>query len=366
MQNWVGNFSTVSNGPVQISYDSVGSRSGKANLIAGTTQFAGSDAPLTTSDYAALNGRVVETLPDTIGSIVMIYNIPDGLNGPLNLTAENICHIFQENITQWNDPELVINNPGLTTNATIVPVHEMAKTGTSYTFSDFLNKSTNDWKFGVTQDLSNLQGLGGLHNDGPAAKVATTSYSITYIELNYALSANLRFARLQNKDGKWIDNTTSAVETGVNASAASISGTIPAGNGDWSSISLNWAPGTDSYPISTFSYILVYQNMTELGNEGSALVAFLRFIMTDAAQQVAVPLGYVALPQAVRDMNSKSIESILLNTSSLTPNEIFPYTTINVSSTSLNWNYFGLLVTSAFVSFSIGAFIGILAKKYKK
>lgn len=322
MQQWVGNFSKDSNGPVQISYDSVGSGAGKANLIAGTTQYAGSDAPLSASNIASLNGKVVLTMPDTIGGIVMIYNFPTSeITGSLNLTAAIIAGIYAGTITKWNDAAITAVNPGLTSTASIVPVHRQDKSGTSFAFSNFMSRSAPTvWTQGSTEDLSGLSGLGGLHNDGVAGKVATTSESVGYVELNYAVSAKLSFASVQNRNGTWIPNTYKAVEDGVAEAAASASSSLPAGDGNWSSVSINWQYGNTTYPISTFTYFMVYKDMTssttglDLGTtKGAALVAFLHYIMTDKAQNVAVPLGYVALPQAVRDHNSQTFSLIKYN-----------------------------------------------------
>ncbi len=322
MQQWVGNFKKDSNGPVQISYDSVGSGSGKANLIAGTTQYAGSDAPLSASNIASLNGKVVLTMPDTIGGIVMIYNFPTNeITGNLNLTAAIIAGIYAGTITKWNDAAITAVNPGLTSTASIVPVHRQDKSGTSFAFSNFMSRSAPTvWTNGSTEDLSGLSGLGGLHNPGVAQKVSTTQESIGYVELNYAVGAKLSFASLQNRDGKWIPNTYKAVEDGVAAAAASASTSLPAGDGNWSTVSINWQTGATTYPISTFTYFMVYKDMTsntnglDLGTtKGAALVAFMHYIMTDKAQNVAVPLGYVALPQSVRDHNNQTMNLIKYN-----------------------------------------------------
>ena len=184
MQNWVGNFSTVSNGPVQASYDSVGSGSGKANLISGTTQFAGSDSPLSSDNINSLNGKVVLTMPDTIGGIVMIYNIPSSeLTGTLNLTASMIAGIYAGSITKWNDAKITADNPGLSSTATIQQVHRQDKSGTSFAFSNFMSRSAPSvWTQGSTEDLSGLGGLGGLHNDGVANAVSKSCFFfVTYL-----------------------------------------------------------------------------------------------------------------------------------------------------------------------------------------
>ena len=315
MQNWVTLFAQKSNGPVQIAYSSVGSGSGKTNFISNTTQFAGSDAPLSSTESTTISGqgRVALTLPDTSGGIVMIYNIP-GLVGHLNLTAKNIADIYQGTVTTWNDASITTNNPGLASiSNTITQVHRSDSSGTSFAFSNFLSLSSSDWTHGTTQDLSGLSGIGGSHNDGVAAAVKSNTYSIGYVELNYAVQSSLNFASVQNRDGYWITNSSSAVEVGVAAAANQVATTLPAGNGNWSSVTINWEHGNTTYPIATFTYLMVWQDMTGSAysnGKGAALVAFLQWLMTDGAQDVAVPLGYVALPQSVRNADLTSINSI--------------------------------------------------------
>ena len=211
MQNWVTLFAQKSNGPVQIAYSSVGSGSGKSNLIANTTDFAGSDSPLTPEEVTNLNGRIVLTIPVTIGGIVMIYNIP-GLVGSLNLTSQDIAGICEGTITHWNDSEILKNNLGLNSTAVIIQVHGSTISGNSYTFSDFLNRSAPTvWSHGVTSDLSGIGGIGSFHY-GNAIVVKTHNNSIGYVELNYAVESSLSFARIQNKDGNWITATPVADE----------------------------------------------------------------------------------------------------------------------------------------------------------
>ena len=151
MQDWVQAFAGNTSNLVQISYSSVGSGTGKSNFIAGSTDFAGSDAPLSSSEVSTItsHSQVALTIPDTIGAIVMIYNIPSGLTGTLNLTASNIAKIYQGNITNWNDPELTANNPGLTATQAIVPVHRSDSSGTSFAFSNFFSRFTG-WSVGTT------------------------------------------------------------------------------------------------------------------------------------------------------------------------------------------------------------------------
>ena len=309
MAKWTENFGNVSTGPVQISYASVGSGTGKANFIAGTTDFAGSDAPLSSTEVATItgNGQVALTMPDTIGAIVMIYNITTGLTGTLNLTAQNIADIYQGTVTHWNDSTLTVNNPGLTSTAAIVQVHRSDSSGTSFAFSNFLTLSTG-WSVGTTQDLSSLGGVGGSHNDGVAGAVSNNANSIGYVELNYAMQNSLGYANVKNKDGNFV----TATSAGIAAAAAAVATSLPAGDGNWSSVSINWASGADTYPIATFTYLMVYKDMSDStwGTTGPSLVAFLHWLMTDDAQNLATPLGYIPLPTAVRTLNNATINSI--------------------------------------------------------
>ena len=309
LETWASAYSNMTNGAVKLSYGGGGSGFGISSILGRTVDFAGSDAPLNPTQQAQANqnGRVIMTIPESAGAIVMTYNIPSGLTGTLNLTADNIAQIFQRNITKWNDPSITTNNPGLTSTQDIVVVHRSDASGTSFAFSDYLTRASTKWVLGTTTTPAwPANTVGGKGNDGVAGGVKSNDYSIGYVELGYALKNNIKSATLQNKDGKWVTATLD----GVNAAANTAASSLPAGNADWSQVSINNQAGPYTYPIATFTYLFLYKDLTYLGDTSAAMVAFFKFIMTDSAQQMGPDIGYVPLPSNVLTANLNTINSL--------------------------------------------------------
>ena len=237
INQWASAYANGTNNLVQISYGGGGSGVGITQITDNTIDFAGSDAPMSVNEQAAAiqNGGSINHIPETMGAIVMTYNIP-GLTGTLNLTASNIAQIYQLNITRWNDPALTANNPGLTSTASITVVRRSDSSGTSFVFSDYLTRATSDWVLG-TSKTPNWPGgtLGGNGNDGVASLVSSKTNSIGYVEYGYAQANNLQAANLKNKDGYWVSPSTA----GVIAAASQAATNLPSGVQSWVGISIN-------------------------------------------------------------------------------------------------------------------------------
>lgn len=309
LETWGNTYSNLTNNAVQLSYGMGGSGQGIASILNQTVDFAGSDAPLSTAQHAMAdsNGKVINTIPETAGAIVMTYNLPTGLTGKLKLTAQNIAEIYQQNITWWNDSAITVNNPGLTYTGKITVVHRSDASGTSFAFSDYLTRAASNWHLGTSTSPSfPATELGANGNPGVATDVSQHVGSIGYVDLVYALKNNLSSATLQNKDGNWVTATTA----GVTAAANSAANSLPSGTGDWANVSINNEPGADTYPIATFTYILVYKDLTNLGNAGAGMVAYFTWIMTNQAQQMGLSQGYVPLPANVLQANLVTIKSL--------------------------------------------------------
>lgn len=309
LQTWATEYANLTNNAVQLSYGMGGSGQGITSILNQTVDFAGSDAPLSPAQQAMANsnGRVINTIPESAGAIVMTYHISTGLVGTLNLTADNIAQIYQQNITHWNDPALTKNNPGLTNTGSIFVVHRSDSSGTSYAFTDYLTRASSSWVLGTsTSPKWPSTTTGGNGNGGVASAVIRNSNSIGYVELGYALANNISSARLQNKAGNWVTATIA----GVTAAADSAANSLPSGTGDWSHVSINNQAGPFTYPIATFTYLLVYKDLTSLGNNGAGLVAFFKWIMTNQAQQMGTAQGYVPLPSNVLSANLLTINSL--------------------------------------------------------
>jgi phosphate transport system substrate-binding protein len=239
-----------------------------------------------------------------LGAVVMTYSVP-GLTAPLKLTGPVIADIYSGKISKWNDPALAKLNPGVTLpEQAIVVCHRSDGSGTSYIFTDYLSKVSEDWNKepGKGTSVKWPTGLGGKGNEGVTALVQQTPGAIGYVELIYAINNKLPVATLQNHDGAWV---TASLAT-VTAAAAADAAQIPA---DFR-VSITDAPGAQSYPLSSFTYLLVYTHQTD-ATKGKALVGFMRWMLTDG-QQDAPALSYAPLPAAVVGREQAQIQKIVL------------------------------------------------------
>ena len=275
---------------VRFNYQSIGSGGGIRMLSNRTVDVGASDAPLTDEQLSNAPGKILH-FPSVMGAVVVAYNLP-GLTSTLKLTGPLVADIFAGKITKWDDDKIKAVNPGVTIPSTdIVTCHRSDGSGTSYIFTDYLSKVSDSWQSDVGKGTSVKwpSGLGGKGNEGVTALVQQTPGGVGYVELIYALTNKIPFATLQNKAGNWVE----ASLDGVTAAAASMADQIPA---DFR-VSITDAPGPQAYPISSFTYLLVYQKQSDKA-EGTAIVNFLKWAIT-TGQQYAVPLKYAPLPAAV-------------------------------------------------------------------
>ncbi|HUA35571.1 MAG TPA: phosphate ABC transporter substrate-binding protein PstS [Candidatus Binataceae bacterium] len=275
---------------VRFNYQSIGSGGGIRMLSNRTVDVGASDAPLTDEQLSAAPGKILH-FPSVMGAVVIAYNLP-GFTGTLKLTGPIVADIFSGAITKWDDDKIKAVNPGATIPSTdIVTCHRSDGSGTSYIFTDYLSKVSDSWKTDVGKGTSVKwpSGLGGKGNEGVTALVQQTPGGVGYVELIYALHNNIPYATLQNKAGNWIVPSLD----GVTAAAASMADQIPA---DFR-VSITDAPGPQAYPISSFTYLLVYQQQKNK-DVGDAIKKFLGWALT-TGQQYAAPLKYAPLPAAV-------------------------------------------------------------------
>ena len=315
---WAADFyQNVSSQNAQVNYNGIGSGGGIAEYTNGTVNIGASDAPLQPNEQANAITQQGTTLQfaESLGGIVISYNIPS-LTHTLTFNSTVLAEIFQRNITNWNDPAIQQLNPSVTlpSNA-IVVVHRSDGSGTTFAFTNYLKVAAPSiWKLGQSKSLTWPAGTTGAKgNPGVAQSISTTSYAIGYVEYGYALlNPNvLKVANLYDASGENISITPTAV---ANA-AASAASNLPAGDGNWSSISIVNQPGTNIWPITTFTYLIVAKNLTKYGATGSAMVAFLHWIITSQAQAMGPGLGYVELPAAVIQNANTTINSIIYDTS---------------------------------------------------
>ncbi len=292
---------------VQINYQSVGSGAGIKQITAKTVDFGASDAPLTEQEYANISG--ILQIPESIGAVVVAYNIPDIEKG-VKLSGDVVADIFLGKITKWNDPGIVSINPGIQFPAKdIIVAHRSDGSGTTFVFTDYLSAVSPDWrsKAGKGKSVNWPAGLGGKGNEGVAGLLNQNPYSIGYIELAYARLQNIPYAYIKNRAGKFIEPT---LETTANAAAGAVP-TLPAGDASWSSVSIVDAAGDNSYPIGSFTYFLVYKDQTDKTN-GKILAEYLWWAVHDG-QKYSSDLLYVPLPNEVVSLNEKTIKLMNYN-----------------------------------------------------
>ncbi len=283
---WFSEFQKT-NPEFQINYQSIGSGGGIRQLLENTIDFGASDAPMTDEQLAKSKTPILH-VPTVMGAVVLTYQVP-GIEGELKLNGSIISEIFMGKLTQWNDPKIQKLNPTLKLPAqTILVVHRSDGSGTTAIFTDYLSKVSPEWKekVGAGTAVNWPAGLGGKGNEGVTGLIKQTPGSIGYVELIYAENNKLPVSLLQNKVGQFIKPTAKS----VTSAAASVLKNLPA---DFR-VSITDAEGKDSYPISSFTYLLIHASME--GEKGKALVTFLNWALKQG-QKMAEPMSYAPLPE---------------------------------------------------------------------
>ncbi len=295
---------------VNINYQSIGSGGGVKQFTEKTVDFGATDAPLTQNESQKASGAV--HIPETIGSVVAAYNIPSIPDMGLKLSGEVLADIFLGKITKWNDPKIQsLNKDKTLPGDDIVVVHRSDGSGTTFVWTDYLSSASPVWKeqLGKGKSVEWPVGIGAPGNEGVANAIKGTPNTIGYIELSYALTTNTPFAFIQNKEGAFVEaslaSTMAAVQTYVSS--------LPKGDGVWTNVSLVNAPGADSYPIASFSYLLLYKELSTDPNldqaKAKAVVDFISWAITDG-QKTAQGLNYVPLPDGVVKLDQDTLKSL--------------------------------------------------------
>lgn len=301
---WFTEYGKV-NPDAKINYQSIGSGGGIKQLTEGTVDFGATDSPMKEEELKAAedkNHSKVIHIPTVIGSVVLAYNIP-GVDQNLNLTPEAVAGIFLGTIKKWNDPAIKESNPDVNLpDADIIVAHRTDGSGTTFVFTDYLSKVSEDWKNGpgTGKDVKFPVGQGGKGNEGVTGLIKQLDNSIGYVEYVYAVQNNLKFAHIKNKNGEFVAPT---LESTTKAAAGAIT-EMP----DDMRMSITNAAGEGAYPIASFTYIILYEDQK---NEfkGKTLKAFLTWALTDGTQY-AKDLGYAPLPDAVREKAMQKINSL--------------------------------------------------------
>jgi phosphate transport system substrate-binding protein len=312
IDTWRVEYETV-DPSTTVNYQSIGSGGGVKQFTEKTVDFGATDAPLTPEEETAAPGAV--HIPETIGSVVAAYNIPGVPDKGLKLTGPLLADIFLGKITKWNDPRIVELNPELSLpDADIITVHRSDGSGTTFVWTDYLSAVSSEWSdtIGKGKSVQWPGGIGAPGNEGVANGIRGSENSIGYVELTYALTTGMPFAFVQNQAGNFVEPTLASTEAAVAASAAD----LPAGDASWNNVTLVNAPGDDSYPIASFSYLLLYKeladNPTITDAKAQALIDFVRWAITDG-QQFAPELEYVPLPEPVVQLNQDTLSQITFN-----------------------------------------------------
>ncbi len=287
---------------VSINYQAVGSGAGIQQYTKGTVDFGASDVPMNQQERADAGGAdSLIQIPTTIGVAAIAYNI--GV-GDLKLDGPTLAAIYLGSVKKWDDPAIAALNPGVKLpSTTITVVHRSDGSGTSYAFTDYLSKVSGDWKarVGVGKSVQWPVGIGGKGNEGVGQAVKQTDGAIGYVELAYVVQGGLKAAQLKNAAGRYVKPTLD----GASAAAASKPNVSP------DDFSITNDPGEASYPISTFSWVIIKKAQSD-PNKGKAVVNLFRWLVTDG-QQYGRELQYAPLPKTASDYAISQLRLVTVN-----------------------------------------------------
>jgi len=286
---------------IEINYNSLGSGAGIQQLSAGTVDFGASDMPLNDQQLSQIKFKVLH-FPTVLGAVVPTYNIP-GVSADLKFTADALAGIYLGKITKWNDPAIAKTNPGVNLGSgDIVVVHRSEGSGTTFIWTDYLCKVSSEWqtKVGKNTSVNWPKGLGGKGNEGVTGMVKDTPNSIGYVELIYALQNHLPYGSVQNSSGAFVKADLAS----VSAAAAGAAKSMP----DDFRVSLTNPPGKDAYPISSFTYLLIPEQISD-ASKRDVIKDFLRWMITEG-QNYTQALSYARLPKEVIAKEEKAIALI--------------------------------------------------------
>jgi phosphate transport system substrate-binding protein len=290
---------------IEINYQSIGSGGGIKQVTEGTVDFGASDGPMNDEQLKAFqdkHGFPIRHFPTVLGADVPTYNI-SGVTGELNFTPEALAAIFLGKVTKWNDPLIAGANKGVNLPGNdIVVVHRSDGSGTSYIWTDYLSKVSDEWKnkVGKGTSVNWPVGLGGKGNEGVAGLIKQTPNAFGYVELIYAIQNKMPYGKVKNSSGQFIK----ADLAGVTAAAAGAAKSMP----DDFRVSITDAPGKTAYPISSFTWLLIPSKFSD-ASKRDAIKGFLKWMLTDGQNEVEA-LSYAKLPKEVVAKETKALEQI--------------------------------------------------------
>ena len=299
-QKWLSEYGKV-NPRAKIDYQSIGSGGGIQQIQSQTVDFGASDAPMSDDDLKKAPGELLH-IPTVLGAVVITYNL-QGVATPLRFSPDVVADIFLGKIKRWDDARIKADNPGVALPPNdISVVHRSDGSGTTAVFTDYLAKVSPEWKTkpGVGKSVDWPVGIGGKGNEGVSGQVKQTPNTIGYVELAYAVQTKLPVALIRNKSGNFVEPSLDA----VTAAAAESLPTTP----EDLRVSITDAAGATAYPISSYTYILVYKDQKDAA-KGKALVDFLWWSIHDG-ERFAKDLQYSPLPAQIVERASAKINSI--------------------------------------------------------
>ena len=287
-----------------VAYGGIGSGGGVRNLRDKIVDFAGSDAFLTDKEMADMNPVI--HIPTCMGAVVLAYNL-EGVE-ELRLTGEIITDIFAGNIKMWNDERIKSLNPqALLPNEAIIPVFRSDGSGTTFVFTDYLTKVSQMWasKFGAGKSVNFPVGQAAKGNPGVASVIKQTKNSIGYVGSEYAFAQKIAYAKIQNQDGEFVAPSAASI-------SAAASGNIPSDTR--TSITNSAAKG--AYPISTFTWMIIYkeQNYSDRSKEQAmATLDLIQYILSDEAQKITAFVHYAPLPTKAKEISLANLKTVTYN-----------------------------------------------------
>jgi len=299
-QKWLSEYGKL-HPNVKIDYQSIGSGGGIKQIQSQTVDFGASDTPMKDDDLKAAPGEILH-IPTVLGAVVITYNLP-ALGQPLNFSPDVISDIFLGKITKWNDPRITADNKGINLpTSEITVVHRSDGSGTSAVFTDYLSKVSSEWKekVGTGTSPSWPIGIGGKGNEGVTGQVKNTPNTIGYVELAYATQNKLPVAKVKNASGNFVEPSIDA----VTAAAAASAGNTP----DDLRVSITNAQGAQVYPISSYTYLLIYKEQKDAA-KGKVLVDYVWWGIHDG-ESFAKELLYAPLPADIVKRAEGKINSI--------------------------------------------------------
>jgi len=285
---------------IEINYQPIGSGGGIRQVLAQTVDFGASDGPMTDEQLSQAKIKILH-IPTVLGADVPAYNVP-GVNQELKFTPDVLADIFLGKISSWNDPRIMSANPGVKLPAQpIIVIHRSEGSGTTYIFTDYLSKVSPDWASGPGKGASVKWpvGLGGNGNEGVAGLIRQMEGSIGYIELIYAVQNKISYGVVKNASGNFVKASLDS----VTAAAAA----VPKMPADFR-VSITNAPGKDSYPISSFTWLLIPVQSKDAA-KGKIIVGFLNWMLDDG-QKMTADLSYAPLPPSVADKVRTAIQQV--------------------------------------------------------